>query len=73
MNREECDKLEDTIHANYLFTTIDEQVHLATLYTHLNETIALINILLDQLAFKWDNNEYLWWANLKHWEELIYI
>jgi hypothetical protein len=73
MNREEILALEERILANYTFTTIDEQLCLAAIFTHLNQEIAHLDALLDALANNWGNNEHLWRLHLNHWEELICI
>jgi hypothetical protein len=73
MNQEEILALEERILANYTFTTIDEQLHLATLFTHLNQEIAHLDALLNTLANNWGNNEHLWRLHLEHWEELVHI
>jgi hypothetical protein len=59
MNQENLGKLKDQLCIDYTFTTIDEQPHLAALHTHLNEQIAHLDFLLDQLALEWDDNSEL--------------
>jgi hypothetical protein len=73
MNREEILALEERVLADYQFTTINEQLHLAALFTHLNQEIAHINALLDTLADNWGDDKFLWRLHLKHWEKLVRI
>jgi hypothetical protein len=73
MNREEILALEERILANYQFTTIDEQLHLAAHFTHLNQEIAHLDALLDALADNWGDDEFLWRLHLERWEKLVRI
>jgi hypothetical protein len=73
MNREEILALEERILANYTFTTIDKQLHLAAIFTYLNQEIAHLDALLDVLANNWGNDEHLWRLHLDCWEELVHI
>jgi hypothetical protein len=73
MNREEILTLKERILADYTFTTIDEQLCLAILFTHLNQEITYLNALLDMLANNWGDDEHLWRLHLEHWQELVHI
>jgi hypothetical protein len=73
MNREEILALEEKILADYQFTTIDEQLRLLALFTHLNQEIAHLDALLNTLADNWGDDEFLWRLHLEHWEKLVRI
>jgi hypothetical protein len=73
MNREEILALEERILADYQFSTIDKQLRLLTLFTHLNQEIAHLDALLDALADNWGDNEWLWRLHLECWEKLVQI
>jgi hypothetical protein len=73
MNREKILALKERILANYQFTTIDEQLRLLALFTHLNQEIAHLDALLDALADSWGDNKFLWRLHLEHWEKLVQI
>jgi hypothetical protein len=73
MNREEILALKERILADYQFTTINEQLHLLALFTHLNQGITHLNALLDVLADNWGDNEFLWRLYLERWEKLVRI
>jgi hypothetical protein len=71
MNREEILALKERILADYQFTTINEQLRLLALFTHLNQEITHLDALLDALADNWGDSEFLWRLHLEHWEELV--
>jgi hypothetical protein len=73
MNREEILALKERILADYTFTTINKQLRLTTLFTHLNQEITHLDTLLDAFADNWGDDEYLWRLHLKCWEELVCI
>jgi hypothetical protein len=73
MNREEILALEERILADYQFTAIDEQIHLYTIFTHLNQEIAHLDTLLDALADNWGDSKWLWRLHLERWEKLVRI
>jgi hypothetical protein len=73
MNREEILALEERILANCQFTTIDKQLRLLALFTHLNQEITHLDALLNMLANNWGDDKFLWRLHLECWEELVRI